>query len=174
MKKSYVVITSFSLMLLSIASFINQHYLICVVSFVLSILLLVALLFRLKEKISLNLLDLFIVAFQFVLIGFFINQLKEISVAHVYIGLIITLFNLIYHKTISTLNLNDQKYCYIISITMLSFVFAFVALVDFVMIIIFSMEGSLVFNYLIFLFVISFPTLIMGLSNILHPQSLKA
>lgn len=174
MKKSYVVITSFSLMLLSLASFINQHFLICVVSFAISTSFLVALLFGQKEKFSLNLLDLFIVAFQFVLIGFFINQLKEISVNHVYIGLIITLFNLIYYKAISTLNLNDQKYCYIISIIMLSFVFVFVALVDFIMTVIFSIEGPLVLNYLVFLFVISIPTLIMGLSNIFHPQFLKA
>ena len=157
-------------MLLSIASFINQHYLICVVSFVLSILLLVALLFRLKK----NLFEsswFVVVAFQFVLIGFYQSAKRNLCYSCIY-WFDNYFVNLIYHKTIS-IKSQWSKYCYI-SITMLSFVFAFVALVDFVMIIIFSMEGSLVFNYLIFLFVISVPTLIMGLSNIFHPQSLKA
>lgn len=174
MKNSYLVISSFTLMLFALAGFINRHYILSIVSLVLAVLTLTVIIIIKKGKVTLDLLDLAAVAMQFILIGIFVNQLKEISVNHVYVGLIITLFNLIYHKATSTLSAAEQRYCYVASIMMLSAVFVIVALADFILVVLFSFEALLIFNYLAFLFVISFPTLLMGLSSLFQQQPVKA
>lgn len=174
MKKTYLIIISFTLMLFSLASFINQHYFLSIVSIVFSTSILSFLIIIENEKITFNLLDLTVIALQLMLISIFIKQLKEISVGHVYISILIVLFNIIYHKAVSTLSIKKQKYCYSISILLLSSVFGLVVLFDLILLFLFSFEGILVINYLIFLLVICFPTLLLGLPSFLFQQQLKA
>lgn len=174
MKKIYLIITSFTLMLFSLASFINQHYLLAFISFVLANFISIILIIIENNKITFDLLDLSIMLIQLALVGLFYRQLKEISTSHIYITLLVALFNLLYHKAIITLNIKQQRYSYIISILILVSVFSLVAIADLIIILLFSLEGLLIYNYLIFIFIISFPTLLLGFRYVFHYQLVKA
>ncbi len=174
MKKSNLIITSFTLMLFSLASFINQHYFLSITSIIFSISILSFLIIIENKKITFNLLDLIVIALQLVLISLVIKQLQKISVGHIYVSILAALFNLIYHKAVSTLCIKKQQYCYRVSILMLALVSGLVILFDLVLVVLFSFKGLLIFNYLIFVVVISFPTFLLGLPHFFSQQPLKA
>lgn len=174
MKKSDLIIISFTLMLFSLANFINRYYFFSIVSIILSVLILTVIIIIAKGKLSIDLLDLSVITIQLLLTGLFFNQLKEISTVYIFISMIIALFNLLYHKAVATLNIKKQKYCYIISIVILSCVFCLTVLLDLIVIILFSLEKASVFNYLTFLFIISFPTLFLGFPYIFFQKTAKA